>query len=365
MDNQAPIPVPPHLQWREFRFKRLPFIFFLVGLFSVVIIWNRYVAAPNVVGEVETISTGVISILPGTLSDLKVEQFAHVTKDQVIGTIHPFDPDTLKASLAATEMELRVLRARMVLDRERNDLSYEQMNMDYLNSRLELAVARVDFQFAESELRRALKLQEQNIAAESEVDLARSVHDTKQQEVKELETLVARMEGRLKQLSPTGNEATDALEKSIAAEEAKILLTEGPITLRAPMDGIVSEIWHRNGEKVMGGVPIVTISSTKAERIMAFVRQPLTIIPKVGDVVHVRTRGSPRKMATAKVLHVGAELRTMISPLLVRGIDTMAADATKTDMALQRGLPFVVNLPEGLNLYPGEYVDLRIERNAN
>ena len=78
----------------------------------------------------------------------------------------------------------------------------------------------------------------------------------------------------------------------------------------------------------------------------------MPLVPKVGDEVQVRTRGPARKTATGRVLQVGSQMQLVTSPLRIRGYDA----------SQERGLPFLVDLPSGLSVYPGELVDLMFRK---
>jgi multidrug resistance efflux pump len=351
MEPLTPIPVPPSHQWREFRIKRVPLIFFCTALVAVVFIWKDYISAPSMTGEVEVVSADVISAVPGTLAELEVKRFEKVTKGQVIGKLVPMDPEILKASLTAVEMDLKILRARMAMDRERNQLNQAQLRLDYMDQRVQLATAKVDLQSAEREYQRHLKLKEEKLASESEFEWFRNLRDIREQDVAERTKLIAELEKQLSAVvTPTGT--PDPFDTAITAQEAKLLLSEGPISLKAPMDGVVSAVANEQGEQVMAGVPIVTISSPKPGRILGFARQPLTKVPKPGDSIQVRTRSAPRKTVMAKVLHVGSEMQPVTSPMRIRGYDN----------SQERGLPFQVSMPEGVELFPGELVDLIVQQ---
>jgi multidrug resistance efflux pump len=362
MDQHSPIPIPREHAWREFRIKRIPLIFFSIALAMVVFIWKDQAAAPAITGEVEIVSADVISTLPGMLMELNVDRFERVAKNQVIGRVFPSDPEMLKTSLAAVEIELKMLRAQMGLDRARNEMDYEKLRLDYLNQRVELATARTYLEFAENEFQRHASLLADKLVSVSLYEETKSVRDARKMEVSEKEKVLAELEKRLATMVVPQADPDDPLSTAIAAEEAKILLVEGPITLKSPIDGIVSDIAFQAGERVMAGVPIVTISSTDATRIIGFVRQPITKVPKVGDSVQVRKRGLAGQTATAKVLRVGSDLQWVLragsdlqaitSPMRSRGYDP----------SMERGLPFIINLPAELEVHPGELVDLRLQQ---
>src|SRR6185436_9795074 len=112
MDPLAPIPTPPAQRWREFRIQALPVLTFIAVLVCVVVMWDRYVVPANLIGEVESLRVNVISSVPGTLRELKVARFQHVSKGEEIAQISTMDPELFQAELRAIEAELKLLRAR-------------------------------------------------------------------------------------------------------------------------------------------------------------------------------------------------------------------------------------------------------------
>ncbi|MFN7139394.1 MAG: HlyD family secretion protein [Limisphaerales bacterium] len=349
--SDQPIPIPPQQQWREFRIRRVPLICFLAALCAVIFIWRNHVSGPYLVGEVEVVRSDVISTTAGLLSEVYVDRLEKVTRGQAIAKILPTDPEILKANLAGIEVDLKVLRARMALDQARNDFDYEQLRLDWLNKKIELATAQVHLQFAESELQRMSTLWEDKILSQSSFELAKNTRDVRITEVAEKTQLVLLLEERVREMekwNSTQSGASSPWAELIAAQEAKLLMVEGPITLRASIDGFVSDVTFRAGDRIMAGQPIVSISALQSARILGFVRQPLTVVPQVGDQVKIRTRGVPRRTAIGTVTQVGSELRQLSAPIAMRGYD----------LSQERGLPFLVSLPPELSVYPGEIVDL-------
>ena len=127
--------------------------------------------------------------------------------------------------------------------------------------------------------------------------------------------------------------------------------TMAPVDLVAPIDGLVSAVFYRDGERVLRGAPILTISAKEADRIVGYIRQPASQVPTVQDVVVVRTRGQRALKAEGRVLEIGAQMEP-INPALI------STDATR----LELGLPILISLPEELRgqLRPGQVVDLTI-----
>jgi multidrug resistance efflux pump len=138
-------------------------------------------------------------------------------------------------------------------------------------------------------------------------------------------------------------------EKNLELAQAQF----GPIPLIAPIDGIVSSVLHREGESVPAGEAVVTVSALTAEKIVAFIRQPLGFEARVDQPVEVRSRSVGRKVGLGKILSVGTQLEPILGELLPpRG-------ATGSSAPLEYGLPILVSIPAGVKILPGEIVDLQ------
>jgi multidrug resistance efflux pump len=362
MNPLDPIPSPAGHHWREFRIKILPVIGFLLVLATVAVMWKQYVASPSILGEVETDQVNVISTVPGLLAELHVDRFSCVTKDQVIGRIFQFDPDQLEASLAAVEIDLKILKARMDLDRTRNAQSLAELRNALDLEQLALRAAEIQLKQAESEFQRAKKLSEDKVIAlgsglarnDFGYEVAMRDRDRLLAEVESHRKSVAELKTAMQSLERFGgtefSEVDPLIEQAITAQKNKLLLLEGPIELRSPIDGIVSVISQRSGARVIAGAPILMLTPAKPVRIVGYVRQPLHTVPKTGDRVQIRTRGQSRSVAYGQVLRVGSDMQQVTAPMRVRGYDN----------SQERGLPFLVSLPPELAVYPGELVDLII-----
>jgi multidrug efflux pump subunit AcrA (membrane-fusion protein) len=121
--------------------------------------------------------------------------------------------------------------------------------------------------------------------------------------------------------------------------------------LLAPIDGIVSAVLHREGESVPAGEAVVTISALSADRIIAYVRQPLNFEAKADLPIEVRARSVHRAIGTGKILAVGTQLEPISGQLL--------PSRPGGGSTIEYGLPIMVSIPPGLKVLPGEIVDLR------
>ncbi len=375
--NQNLIPIPPQQRWREFQVVYLPVIAFACLIVVIGWLWVHYVQPPTIIGEVETIRASVVSIAAGTIQELKVDRLQSVTNGQELVVITMLDPDQLNAELAVVEADLRLMKSRMDLDKTRNLDSYTRLREEFLQEELALEIARIRLQQAEGEFERAGKLYEDKIiprgmgdalsggglrtprndfgydVALRDRDARRAEVATGEKNVAELQSAVERMQAAgTTQLGPTD----DAVEQAIAAQRERLQSLEKPIVLRSPINGFVSVINHLPGAKVIAGQSILVVSAEKSSRIIAWVRQPVTAKPAVGDVVEVRRMTIGQPPFTATVVRVGKQLEQ---------INPTAVSLNETIERAEFGLPLIVTVADARDLIPGEAVQLRVVKHAD
>lgn len=124
---------------------------------------------------------------------------------------------------------------------------------------------------------------------------------------------------------------------------------KNPIPITSPIEGVVTSIRKIPGDIVAAGEPIMTVSSDKPDRIIAFLRQPMVFTPEPGMVVELRPRGRSKKMIESKIAKVGSQLAPIRGSLLQPG-------QTRTEL----GLPIIIDAPQGVALFPGETIDINI-----
>lgn len=360
MNALPTIPRPMSQHWLDFRFRGLPVFVFLAVLGGIILLWTKYWTGSTFAGEVQSPEAVVSSTAAGLLLDLSVDDYQSVTQKQVLGRVQVESPDRAAAEIAAMKADLQVMRVRMNQDQSRNDLGYQQARVDLQLRRLELASANIRLQQAESEFQRMSELHQAKVVPagitqarnEFGYDVALRDRDLYRKEVQEKTRLVADLERALEHLLPAqgtnANPAIDAALDAAIETQERVLKQVALVTLRSPIDGVVKRVYRRSGENVAAGEMLVEIGSDKPSRIVGFIRQPIVTRPRVGDSVEVRKRGSRPQVGVAKVFRVGTQLQLFTQPLRVRGFDA----------SMERGLPVLLSVPENLELYPGEAVDL-------
>jgi len=378
MSRLPPIPTPPALRWREFRIRAVPVIVVASAAVACFYLWSHHVMPASFVGEVQAPRAAVSSTLPGTLAQLTVTQFSSVEAGATIGHVLAASPRLLESSLAAAKAEVEWLRvsADSLSDRERNRLDYERLRLNLLDQRAVLAASRIQLQFAEAELARVSLLRQggtlTNIASQTEYEIALRDRDALEAEIEVRQSQITRIEQDLLSLrSAHGTNAVEAapdmLRAAIDLQEKRLRLAEAelsPITLTAPISGVVSAIYRRAGENIVAGEPILMIIGSQPERIVGYVQPPLAVEPTVGMSVTVRARTFRREMAMATVTEVGTFM-DLVPPVLVgpvnsgvTGLNNRGLDAN--NQPIEVGLPIAISLPPNLRLRPGELVDLAL-----
>jgi len=354
----APIPIPFHLRWKEFRMRVLPFVVFLFALVILVQLWSEHVAPPMMLGEVEVVRTMVTSPADGMIRDLRIRSFEAVRAGDYLGEIVTITPELAERNVAVLRAEIEQVRVGLdpVANFQRNTLNYEGLRLDWFLQRVALATAQVKLEQAESDAARITRLYERGVASEEQFDAVSSERRVLQVEVASLAETARELEVRLNTLDTELGRYTDVmdehLESTLRLLEERIALLEAemaPIPLIAPQDGMVGAIERYTGEFLTAGEPILYINSGDASRIIAYLRQPASSEPVVGDLVEVRKRNRPLESGIAEVLGLGSQLE----PATLTLHFSMQVESTT-----ERVLPMLVSVPPNLSLRPGEVVDL-------
>lgn len=361
--NLNPIPIPLQQRWREFRIAYLPGLTFAALVAVIAWMWVRYVQPSTIVGEAEAVRANIISILPGTLEELKVDRLQAVTNGQELVVLRVMDEDQIQAEVAAAEADVRLLQARIKLDQTRNLDSFSQLQSEYLLEQFNLELAQINLQQAEAELERAQELLEKQILARGSLgnqvgyDVALRDRDALRAEVTAREKTVAELKQGTERLRAAGaaelTSADSTVEQAIHAHRTHLETLQKPVVLRSPINGFVSAIYRLSGEKVAAGEPILVISAEKSERIVAWVRQPIAARPQVGDRVEVRRLRLGYSAFEATVVAVGKQLEP---------INSTAFAFNQSTQVLEYGLPLTVELSAAGDLIPGEALRLRLLR---
>lgn len=324
---------------------------FVVVLASVVMLWKQYVIPTNIVGEVEAQRANVISSVDGTIKELKVKRFQRVAAGEEIAVVSTMDPDTIQSSLRSVEADLNLMKARMELDIKRNEHAFELARLEYYKERVELNLQRVNQRIYEAEAQRlhTLLTNTPPLTTPSEYEKALLLAAVAATNVIEGEIYLSEKEKTLSKIAPT-TATEEVIRENIEAQEAELRSFGQTVSIKSPIDGMISMVYRYQGEKIVANanVPIVTVSAIQPDRIVGYVRKPFGQMPKQGDIVTIRRPSFKREVAQGVVLEVSGQLEQIPMTLV----------APQQGVQLELGLPFAVSVPTELALIPGEPVDL-------
>lgn len=354
-DPLPTIPTPPRVIWREFRLRVVPVILFAGLVGAIALLWSHVNTAQTLSGVGEGVRSLVTSPQPGLLQELKVRPYQLVNQGDPIAVIRPVDP---RMPLDLLKMELDVARMRFQPSvAEQNAMNYEQVRSDLLRTKSELAIAKVNLERALNEVQRNTPLYHEKLVSEDIYDLSLKTRDAFQAEVTEKTKAVQSMEQRLHELQALGDpqlagpdERVEKLLSRLDVAQASVASNWGPITLVAPVSGMVSVISRQPGEYVLDGEPLVAVHSLWSERVVGYLRQPYPIDPEVGMPVRVTTRNQKRLQFWTSISQVGAQIEVI----------TNALAFVRQGALVDVGLPIVMELPAESHVRPGEVVDLWI-----
>lgn len=331
----------------------LPVLVFSLGVVIVVLCWQQIGTATGVAGVGEGVRTSVSTPFPARVQQMLVQPYQVVNLGDPVAVIVPNDPrvdiDLLQTELAVASLQLQPTIA------EDNAMNFEQIRVDLLRTKAELAIAKVNLERFENQVRRNTPLFKEQLVSEDIYDLSVKTRDMYAVEVLEKSNAVAQIEKRLGELETLGLPQTAGTNSFLTLTLARLRALQnsattnwGPIILRAPITGMITSIMRQEGENVIAGEPLVGIGSLESHRVVGYLRQPYGAMPDVGDDVVMTTRERQPRKFTGQVTEIGAHVE----------IITNALAYIRPGSLVDAGLPVIVRPQQGVRLRPGEIVDL-------
>jgi multidrug resistance efflux pump len=280
-----------------------------------------------------------------------VERFQNVTSNQVIAIIVNTDPELIKAQIESIQADIKILAARNAVDEQRTDQAFREFQQDLLKLKVDQASDQIQVDLATREYQRVKAQFDQGSESLANLEAEKAKLDTYTSLLQERGRQIDDLQKSLDALAAKRNpDDGDPFAEGVAKKAAELELMLKPSTLRAPISGMISLVHHVKGERILRGMPIVSINDPETRRIIGYIRQPVVRVPSTNDWVTITTRTQTRQMARGQIVRVGTQLEP-INPGLI------AADSTRMEV----GLPIVVSVPDGIQLVPGEYLNLHID----
>jgi HlyD family secretion protein len=351
-----PIPTPPAQRWREVRLVYLPRVMFVLGIALVVWMWGGAVAPATMVAEAEVSGADLRAGQPGVLTELKVALNQTVRAGDPLATLAPANPRLIDATLAVIKAEVALL---MAADSKRIAVEFERLQLDWISERVNRVATLGEIQQVEADLARAEPLHRSGLMTDDAYTQLKLKLATLKAQAAEREKIIDRLDPTARAPASADPQRAalsgeSALAAAIKVQDARLQLADEqlrPVTLVAPMDGVVSQVLRRAGETLVAGEILLRVTAPGPARLVGYLRQPLPFTPTPGMTAEIRTRGLPAQMATTTVTQVGAALE-LISPTVIAAMRLPPTPTPETALRVEFALP------ASLGLKPGEHVDV-------
>ncbi|TVQ67202.1 MAG: HlyD family efflux transporter periplasmic adaptor subunit [Balneolaceae bacterium] len=361
MRTYEPIPIPFKQKLKEFRTRFLPVVVFLISGIAVFFLWSDKVSSPGMIGKAVAGQAEIRSPGSGILINFHHRPFERVFEGQLIGQVFPGDSLLLEARIMEARAEIDRIEQSLdvVSGEQRTRINLEELRIDLVRTRINLAETVLRKNLSEAELIRLRELRNRELIAEQEFERAETAFNLLLLQEEELTSLIAGLEDRLDELERFSGYGTradrDPVLAAIRVQEQRIEVLRAemaPIPVYASINGIISNVTANNGEYVTAGTPLTYIDAPAADYVVGYVRQPISVEPYQGMKVQVTTRRPGRNSFISEVIELGGQMQ-LIDPQLQR-----------PGVFSESGIPVKVSLAESgeISLIPGEIVDIYFVR---
>jgi len=372
----------------------LPVFIWLVAVICVAGLfqhrWQRFEIVGVAQGQVREVAAAVT----GRLKTVSVELFETVQRGQVLATL---DNKLLNAQIATISAEIERLQAELNANRNlltaeaanrqtdwsstyrRFCFDVEQVKLSTLQLKTQLETDRIMLQDLELDVKISRDLLAKDAVTPYDLQKAKAAYDALATQIRENENLMTQYEQDLQTAGQRRDEfaqnqpvvasldsALEPIRKAIKVQEGlinELSAQRVELVLKAPIDGVVIQIrgranevalhrpgegiLHKPGEIVLAGETILTITETRPTEIIAYADESQTGQIKANMKVELVKNNPPAQIAKSQIIHVGPAIEPVPMRLL-RNINVP-----------QWGRPFLVKIPPGLELTPGELVGIR------
>jgi multidrug resistance efflux pump len=354
--NLPTIPTPVGTRWREIRIRYIPIIVFALTVGIIWQLWKNLPPATGLRGIGEGAVSTIASPADGFMQQVTTEPRGRINAGEPLLTIVPFDP---AAQMDIFQTQLQISRLAIepsIVDR--NALNYEQLRFDALRLKTALAMAKANLDRAEKALPRHEELLKARLIARDLYETTVRDRDLYRAEVEQTTKAIKDIEDRLEQLramsgTDTTNAPTESIIPRLEEQMAAVQTNWNPITLTAPITGEVN-FFRQAREYVRAGDLLLTINSDRADRIVAYLKPPLSFEPEVGMKMEVVTRSRKPLRFLTEIAQIGARVEVITNSIAF----------VQPGALVDSGLPLILPVPPDVQIRPGEVVDVEWKRVA-
>jgi len=342
--------------WWKRMTNRWSILFWLLAIVLAVFLYLHGGRMGGMTGTVGADRQEVAPLETSRLQTLYVEEGQDVNEGDLLAIM---DASVLDAEMALAKLQAERQFALSVTEVKEG---LRDARLRYAETLGELEVLNAEVERLEGLLQKKLVDAEtvaQNRARQQALQQAVELYPEMIEEMKsDLE--VARARSVVMDLSfgeaPVSGGASPPMDEGVLGFEVSrsqfglLRLRKESYSLYAHQDGTVSRVYHRPGDVVPGGEPVLTVVGKKARNVVGFLPEANARDVEVGMTAYVTSASDPGPVVPARVVAITPEILTLptrISPVPNR---------------ILRGRR-VIMIPEGEhNLFPGESVTIRFGR---
>jgi len=375
----------------------LPILVWLGALACVIGLFSRRSQRFEVLGIAQGQRRQISATSTARVTTVSVNLFDKVKKGQTIAVLDTVleneqSKNQLQAQLNTALAEIERLSAQLVptqdglsadrADRETTRISdgrrfavdIENARLEILRLRAVIETDRITLQDLALDVEVAEELVAEEALAPFELQKAKAQYNALAKKIEETQNLLEQAKAALEQTikrrdeyaqhqpyHPSVDDALAVIRKAISVQEKRVeeLVTQmealdrrKALELKAPIDGVVSNILHRQAEVVLAGDPIVTVAENEITGIIAYAGENLMDAIEEGMTVEVVKTGEP-----ASVQVESSEV-TFVGP----AVEQIPAQLWQNPNVPQWGRPFLIKTPVEMELIAGEKVGVRTKR---
>ena len=373
-----------------------PLLVWLAILAGVVMLFYHGTRQFEVVGIAQGEISQVCAPVDGRLKAIYVQLFENIKKGEVVASLDDelllAKIDTIAATAEHLRSQLEPIKEQMLADAAQRELNHseeqrrfavdvERARLNILGYKAQIAADMITLESYAAEVKIATDLLKKNTIAPYEVEKAQALYNALAKKIQETEAQITQAEEQLKVAqrrqdtfalynpqNPSIDASLEAIRKEVAIQEKlieELNLQRKQLIITAPINGTVVKIVARAndesikrpgesalrkaGESILAGEPILTIAQGNPREIVAYAGERQINQIKAGITVELVKKVGAAQISKSEITKVGPVVEQLPSRLWMN------------PTVPQWGLPFVVNVPEGMNLIAGETVSIRIQ----
>ncbi len=383
--KKSNVPTPFLRRSKLLQRRLMPIMVWCMALAMVVALGKRRVGYVDAIGMVELRETIVAPLTDGTLQAMNVDLFDEVMLGDTVAFM---DDPMVRTELLAAQVQLSQLRAELETNRDRLQLqaanrevqigrylvNEDMAQLDYLDRKVLQEADHARLQVLETQLHREENLVREGVLDEATYDLTRADVEELKARIEENKVAIARSQQLREQAGALREELeaespdvevaqlSSPLSEAIRAQNSVIqgiVERRAKLELKAPLSGKVSSIFHRIGETVLSGDPILAITDATSQRVLAYVDEPAARQVDVGGEVRLLSRDYPRTVVTARVLKVNSKMEMFPLRLSPNPTYTVVMLDSGEPRVPRWGLSVLVGEIPPNTFFPGEILDVR------